>query len=372
VGTVYDSGNLPGLLAKIKELTGYEGLRREQERLRAQGVLMGIGLGCFFDIGGFGPSQLCAKWGGRMGWWESASLRVHPSGKATLFCGTHSHGQAHATTFSQIAADRLGIPMEDIEVVEGDTDRIPFGLGTYASRSLTLAGPAILKAADRVIEKGARLAAHLLECSQDDLDYGEGSYRVRETNRHLSFQDVARAAYMGASYPEGFELGLEETSFYDPEDFNYPSGIHLCVVLVDPETGSVRIRDYAAVDDVGTVINPMVVEGQVHGGIAQGVGQALMEHVVYDGESGQLLTGSFMDYCMPRADDLPSIAHGFQETPCPTNPLGAKAVGECGTIGAPATVANAVVDALWHLGVRHVDMPITPMRVWNAIREARS
>ncbi len=370
VGTVYDSADLAGLFAKGKALADYDGLRREQERLRGEGVLMGIGVGCFFDIGGFGPSQLCAKMGGRMGSWESASLRVHPSGKATLFCGTHSHGQGHVTTYGQIAADRLGIPIEDIEVVEGDTDRIPFGLGTYASRSLTVAGPAIVKAIDRVIAKGARLAAHLLDCAEGEIDYSDGHYSVRNTNRQLSFEEVARAAYVGASYPEGFELGLEETSFFDPEEFNYPSGIHLCTVRVDPETGKVAIRDYAVIDDIGTVINPMIVEGQVHGGIAQGVGQALMEHVVYDAESGQLLTGSFMDYCMPRADDLPFIAHGFQETPCPSNPLGAKAIGECGTIGALATVANAVVDALWPLGVRHVETPITPMRVWQAIRSA--
>ena len=368
----YDSGDLVGLVGKIKALAGYDELRAEQVRRRANGELMGIGVGCFFDIGGFGPSKLSVEMGGRIGFWDSASLRVHPSGKATLFCGTHSHGQGHGTTYSQIAADKLGIPLDDIEVVEGDTDRVPFGLGTYASRSLTIVGPAIQLSCDKVLAKGGTLAAHLLGTEAGDIEFADGVFQAKGSNRNIAFADLAWAAYHAGDLPEGMEPGLEETTFYDPPDFNYPSGVHLCVALVDPETGEVRIRDYVCVDDIGIVINPMIVEGQAHGGIAQGAGQALFEQVVYDAASGQLLSGSFMDYCMPRADDLPSILHDFQETSSPNNPLGAKAIGECGTIGAPATIGNAVVDALSPLGVTHVDMPFTPHAIWRTIHDARA
>lgn len=370
VGATYDSADLPGLLDKIKALARYDALRAEQKERRAKGELMGIGVGCFFDIGGFGPSKMSIEMGGRIGFWDSALMRVHPSGKITLFCGTHSHGQGHATTYSQIAADKLGIPLEDIDIVEGDTDRVPFGLGTYASRSLTILGPAIAKSCEKVIAKGRKLAAHLLDAREEEVEFADGVFRVRGTNRHLPFAEVAWAAHKADALPEGMEPGLEETTFYDPPEFNYPSGVHLCTVLVDPESGKVALRDYFSVDDIGTVINPMIVEGQVHGGIAQGLGQALLERVVFDEESGQLLTGSFMDYCMPRADDVPFIGHGFQETPSPTNALGAKSIGECGTIGAPAAIANAVIDALAPLGIAHLDMPFTPLAVWRAIRAA--
>ena len=369
-GALYDSGNLPGLIEKLRTFGKYDALRAEQEECRARGELMGVGVGCFFDIGGFGPSKMSVEMGGRMGFWESAMIRVHPGGKITLFAGTHSHGQGHPTTYAQIAADRLGIPMEDIDVVEGDTDRVPFGLGTYASRSLTIAGPAIQDACDKIVVKGRNLAAAMLGVEVEAVEFVDGVFRAESTNRTIPFAELARAAYAAAELPDGMEPGLEATTFYDPPDFNYPSGVHLCTVFVDRETGRLRLRDYLSIDDIGTVINPMIVKGQVHGGIAQGLGQALMEHVVYDPDSGQLLTGSFMDYCMPRADDMPFIDHVFQETPSTTNPMGAKAIGECGTIGAPATIANAVVDALRPLGVTHVDMPLTSQAIWRAIQAA--
>ncbi|HLB07407.1 MAG TPA: molybdopterin cofactor-binding domain-containing protein, partial [Alphaproteobacteria bacterium] len=264
----------------------------------------------------------------------------------------------------------LGCPIEDIDIVEGDTDRQPFGIGTFASRSMTLAGAAIVRSTDKIIAKARALAAHLLRCAVEEIAYEDGYFIRRGTNQGLSFQDVAKAAYTGADYPEGFELGLEETSFFDPADYNYPTSIHFCTVVVDTETGKVSLKSYGSVEDHGRVINPMIVDGQLHGGAAQGIGQALMETCVFDPETGQPLTGSFMDYCLPRADDLPSFKVVTQETLSPGNPLGVKGAGESGTIGAPATVANAVVDALWHLGVRHIDMPLTPQRVWQAIQRA--
>lgn len=365
----YDSADAPGLLSKVKKLSSYEALRREQATLREQNIYLGIGLSTFIDCAG-APSRTAAKIGRRIGGWDSASIRVHPSGKATVFCGTHSHGQGHATSFAQIAADRLGIPIEDVELVEGDTDRCPYGFGTWGSRSLITSGMAIVKSADRIIDKGKILAGHLLECATSDIDYKNGKFSVRGTDRQLSFPQVASAAYHGASYPEDMELGLDDTAFYDPLDRNFPSAMHLVTVLVEPKLGTVRIRDYCVIDDCGRVINPMIVEGQVHGGLAQGIGQALMEDCTYDTASGQLLAGSFMDYAMPRASDLPSFRVESQETPTPNNALGVKGSGESGTIGAPAAVANAVVDALWHLGVRHVDMPMHSRNVWRAIAAA--
>jgi carbon-monoxide dehydrogenase large subunit len=367
----YDSGNYPGMFQIARELSRYEDLRAEQARLRQQGILLGIGMSGFVDAAGAGPSKLIAKQGSHVGFWDVATIRVHPSGKVSVFCGSHSHGQGHATTYSQIVAERLGCEIDDIEIVEGDTDRVPFGMGTYASRSLSVVGAAIAQGLDRVVDKGGRLAAHLLECDQRDVAFEMGKYQIVGTDRVISFRDIAKLAYRGSDYPEGFELGLEEVVFHDPENYNFPSGLHLCTVLVDPETGAVKLRDFYAVDDVGRMINPMVVEGQIHGGLAQGIGQALMEHCVFDGGSGQLVTGTFMDYAIPRAGDLPSFQLGTQETPSPDHPLGVKGAGESGTIGAPAAVANAVIDALWHLGVRHIDMPLTPARVWHAIRGAR-
>src|SRR5215472_16190422 len=354
-GRVYDSGDPSALLDSLLEIADYPALRREQRRLREQGSLMGIGLACFIDKAGTGPSGNLAKRGGLHGGWESAVVRVHSDGKVTLLAGSHSHGQGHEITFCQIAADRLGLPIEHINLVEGDTDRIPFGNGTWGARSLSVAGTAIYRGCDRIIAKARMIAALALECAESDLTYSNGVFVVRGTDRHISFASVADLAYHGAALPADGSLdpGLEVTEFYDPPDTNDPQAMHLAVVLVDAETGAVTLRDFFAADDCGVIVNPMIVEGQVHGGLAQGIGQALMEHVVYDA-SGQLLTASFMDYSMPRAGDLPSFKTTFIETRAPSNPLGVKGGSESGTIGAPAAIGNAVIDALWHLGVRDI------------------
>jgi carbon-monoxide dehydrogenase large subunit len=369
-GRVYDSGNPPALLDKLLSLANYAELRREQAELRRQGILMGIGLACFIDKAGTGPSQNLAKRGGLHGGWESAIVRVHSDGKVTVFAGSHSHGQGHDITFAQIAADRLGLDIDDIRVVEGDTDRIPFGNGTWGARSTSVAGTAIYRASDKIITKAGRFAAEALECAVDDIVYRRGRFGVRGTDRSIGFAAVADLAYHGAKLPAdgSLEPGLEATEFYDPPDTNDPQAMHLAVVIVDAETGTVTLRALCGADDCGTIVNPMIVEGQVHGGMAQGVGQALMEQIVYD-RDGQLLTGSFMDYAMPRASDLPSFHTSFIETPAPSNPLGVKGGSETGTIGAPAAIGNAVIDALWHLGVRDITLPITPETVWRALRE---
>ena len=371
-GVTYDVGDFPAVLDKARALADLDALRVEQARRRAEGALMGVGVAAFIRSGGAGPSRLAAAMGSRMGLWDVATVRVHPSGKITVLCGSHSHGQSHATTYAQIVADRFGCALADIDIVEGDTDRIPHGLGTWASRSITVVGSALAMASDRVIEKGRRLAAHLMECAEDDIDFRAGAYAVRGTDRQMTFVEIADMAYRGANYPDGFELGLEEAAFYDPDDFNYPYGTHIATVTVDPETGAVRLTGYYSVEDAGLVINPLVVDGQRHGAAAQGIGQALLEEVCYDPESGQLLTGSFMDYALPRADDLPAFALDDHVTLTGTNPLGVKGVGELGTSGPPAAIGNALLDALWHLGVRHVEMPFTAERVWRAMRAART
>jgi carbon-monoxide dehydrogenase large subunit len=370
-GFAYDSANPAGLLEKVLGLIDYDALRREQAALRAGGVLMGIGLAGFIDCCG-APSKAAKAIGRRIGGYDAVQIRIHPSGKVTLYCGTHSHGQGHETSFCQIAADLFGIPYEDVTLVEGDTGQIPAGLGTWGSRSLFLMAPAIAEAARRIVAKGKRLAAHLMEAGEHDVVFEAGCFAVAGTDRRMPFHEIVREAYSGHNTPPGFEIGFDETVFYDPPDRNFPSGMQLAVVLVDPKTGVVKVRDFCAVDDCGRVINPMIVEGQLHGGVAQGIGQALLEVCAYDPGSGQLLSGSFMDYCMPRADDLPSFRFASQETLNPNNPLGVKGSGESGSIGAPAAVANAVVDALWHLGIDEINMPMTPMKVWRAIRNARA
>jgi carbon-monoxide dehydrogenase large subunit len=370
-GRVYDSGDPPKLLDRLLELADYAGLRREQAKLRARGVLMGIGLAAFVDKAGTGPSGNLAKRGGLHGGWESAVVRVHSDGKVTVFAGSHSHGQGHEITFSQIAADRLGLPIEDIDLVEGDTDRVPFGNGTWGARSASVAGTAIYRACDKVTAKARNFAAQMLECAESDIDYAHGAFEVRGTDRSVAFAAVADAAYHGAVLPPDGAPGLEVTEFYDPPDTNDPQAVHLAVVVVDPETGAVTLRDMYAADDCGTIINPMIVEGQVHGGLAQGIGQALGEHIVYDRQSAQLMTASFLDYAMPRASDLPSFHTIFIASPAPSNPLGVKGASESGTIGAPAAIGNAVIDAFWHLGVRDIGLPITPESVWRALRAAR-
>jgi carbon-monoxide dehydrogenase large subunit len=367
VALVYDSGNYQGVLRKALDMVGYENVRREQEEARKQGRYIGIGFSTYIEACGIAPSAVVGALGARAGLYESAGVRVQPTGKVSVFVGSHSHGQGHDTTFSQLVADQLGIPMGDVEIIHGDTDQVPFGMGTYGSRSLAVGGVAITKSLDKVKEKGARIAAHLLEAAPEDLEYAEGKWTVRGTDRSMGFGQVALAAYVPHNYPQGLEPGLEFTSFYDPANFTFPFGAHLAVVEVDIETGQVKLRRYVACDDVGNVVNPMIVDGQVHGGIAHGIGQALLEGAVYD-QDGQLLTGSYMDYAMPRADDLPSFEVDRTVTPCPHNPLGAKGAGETGTIGATPAVVNAVIDALWPLGVRHLEMPLTPQRVWQAIQ----
>src|SRR5215470_1972075 len=330
-GRIYDSGDPHALLDKLLSLANYPALRREQMELRRNGVLMGIGLACFVDKAGTGPSGNLAKRGGLHGGWESAVVRVHSDGKVTLFAGSHSHGQGHDITFCQIAADRLGLDIEHVNLVEGDTDQIPFGNGTWGARSLSVAGTAIYRGCDRIIAKARTIGALALECAEADLTYSNGVFVVRGTDRHISFASVADLAYHGAALPADGSLdpGLEVTEFYDPPDTNDPQAMHLAVVVVDPDTGRVMLRDFFAADDCGVIVNPMIVDGQVHGGLAQGIGQALMEHVVYDA-TGQLLTASFMDYSMPRAGDLPSFKTTFIETRAPSNPMGVKGGSESG------------------------------------------
>jgi aerobic carbon-monoxide dehydrogenase large subunit len=371
-GRTYDSGDPPALLEKLLALANYKDLRRQQARLRRKGVLMGIGLACFIDKAGTGPSANLARRGGLHGGWESAIVRVHSDGKVTVLAGSHCHGQGHDITFAQIAADRLKLDIDDVSVVEGDTDRIPFGNGTWGARSTSVAGTAIYRAADRIVVKARQIAAEALECAAADIVHERGRFRVHGTDRCIAFAAVADLAYHGAALGTdgSLEPGLEVTEFYDPPDTNDPQAMHLAVVLVDPDTGAVSLRELYAADDCGIIVNPMIVEGQVHGGMAQGIGQALMEQIVYD-RDGQLLTGSFMDYAMPRAADLPSFQTTFIETPAPSNPLGVKGGSESGTIGAPAAIGNAVLDALWHLGVRDIALPIKPETVWRALKSAR-
>ncbi|MFL6798003.1 MAG: xanthine dehydrogenase family protein molybdopterin-binding subunit [Xanthobacteraceae bacterium] len=370
-GRVYDCGDPPAMLDRLLALADYRLLRRRQAELRTAGVLMGIGFAAFVDKAGTGPSGNLAKRGGLHGGWECALVRVHSDGKVTLFTGTHSHGQGHETAFCQIAADALALPLEHIVLVQGDTDRIPFGNGTWGARSASVAGAALHRACGRIVEKARRQAAQALECAEDDLDYAAGVFTVRGTDRAITFARVADIAYHGAMLPADGSPGLEVTEFYDPPDTNDPQAMHLAVVTVDAQSGAVSLSAFYTVDDCGVIINPMIVEGQVHGGLAQGIGQALREHIVYD-RSGQLLTGSFMDYAMPRAADVPSFCTDFLVTPAPSNPLGVKGASESGAIGAPAAIGNAVIDALWHLGVCDITLPITSEKVWQALREARS
>jgi len=373
-GRTYDCGNPPAMLEKLIALSRYRALRQEQAGLRAEGTLLGIGLAAFLDKSGTGPSRQLARKGGLHGGYESATIRVHGDGRVTLFVGTHSHGQGHEITYAAIAADGLGIPIDDIDVVEGDTGRVQFGNGTWGSRSASVGGAAVHVASAQVFAKARRIAAHVLEAEAADLAYENSYFSLPGTNRKLSFAEIAEIAYSGALLPKsaGFEPGLESTVFHDPPDLNDPLAMHLAVVIVDPRTGAVRLREYYTVDDCGVVINPMIVEGQIQGGLAQGIGQALMENVVYDPGSGQLLTGTLMDYALPRAGDMPPLRLDYLVTPAPSNPLGVKGGSETGTIGPPAAVGNAVVDALWHLGVRHVPLPMTPQTVWRALAAART
>ncbi len=368
VAFMYDSGNYGPALDRVLQMADYKQARAEQAKARAAGRLRGIGLSTYIEACGPAPSQVAGALGAQAGLWESASVRIHPTGKVTVFTGSHSHGQGHETTFAQLAADSLGVPIDDVEIVHGDTGAIPFGMGTYGSRSAAVGGPAIHMSLEKIKDKGRKIAAHLLEAAETDLVFEDGKYQVKGSpDRAKAFPEVALMAYLAHNLPAGLEPGLEATSFYDPANFVFPFGAHLAVVEVDPETGYVKIVRYLAVDDVGRVINPMIVDGMVQGGIAHGVAQALWEGAVYN-EDGQLLTGSMMDYAVPKAEFLPPFELDRTVTPSPVNPLGIKGAGETGTIASTAAVANAVMDALAPLGITHVDMPLTPQTIWRAMQ----
>jgi carbon-monoxide dehydrogenase large subunit len=370
VALQYDSGDYFATLDMALKAADYAGFEERRKEAAARGKLRGIGIATYIEACGIAPSAVVGSLGARAALYESGEVRVHPTGSVTVFTGTHSHGQGHETTFAQVVADKLGIPIEQIEVVHGDTNKIPFGMGTYGSRSLAVGGSAIVKAVDKVIAKGKRIAAHLLEAAEADIEFKDGKYTVSGTDRSKTFGEIALTAYVPHNYPiDELEPGLDETAFYDPKNFTYPSGCHIAEVEIDRDTGVVSVVNFTAADDFGRIINPMIVEGQVHGGLAQGIGQALYENCVYDPESGQLVTGSYMDYCMPRADNLPPFEVETNVTLCTHNPLGVKGCGEAGAIGAPAAIMNAVVNALAPLGIRHFDMPATPERVWRAIHE---
>ena len=374
VALSYDSGNYGAAFDKLLGMLDYKKFRSDQAAARAQGRLMGIGFSTYIEACSIAPSKVVGSLGAQAGLWESGKVQVHPTGKVSVFTGSHSHGQGHETTMAQIVADHLGIPMDDVEIVHGDTGRVPFGMGTYGSRSASVGGTAIVMSLDKIKEKGKKIAAHLLEANPKDMEYVGGNFVVKGSpQKAIPFGQVALTAYVPHNYPEGVEPGLEETSFYDPANFCFPFGAHACVVEVDPDTGHVKILRYLAVDDVGNVINPMIVDGMVHGGIAQGVAQALWEEAVYDGDSGQLVSGSMMDYTLPKADMLPFYETDRTETPTPVNLLGVKGAGETGTIASTPAVVNAVVDALSGLGVDHFDaMPLTPERVWKTAQAAKS
>ncbi len=370
VALQYDSGNYEGALKKALKNADYENLKKERAAARSDGKLMGIGFSTYIEACGIAPSAVVGSLGARVGLYDAASIRVHPTGKVTLYVGAHSHGQGHETTFAQIVADSLGIGMDDVNVLHGDTENVPFGMGTYGSRSLAVCGSAIMKSVDKVKEKGARIAAHKLECTPEDLEFVSGSWTVKGTDKSVGFGDVCLTAYVPHDYPENEEPGLDFSSFYDPANFVYPFGAHICVVEIDKDTGEVKIIRYIAVDDAGNIINPMIVEGQVHGGVAHGIGQALYEGAVYD-DSGQLLNASMMDYCIPRADNMPFFETDHTVTPCPHNPLGVKGIGEAGTIASTPAVVNAVIDALSDYGVKDLQMPLVPQRVWAAMQQAK-
>jgi len=369
VALQYDSGDYQSTLEQGLKASGWDGFEARRAEARKRGKLRGIGISTYVEACGIAPSAVVGSLGARAGLYESANVRVHPTGGVTIFTGTHSHGQGHETTFAQLAAEYLGVPVEQVEISHGDTDKIPFGMGTYGSRSLAVGGSAIVQALEKIIAKGKKIAAHLLEASEGDIEFKDGKFKVAGTDRMKTFGEVALTAYVPHKYPAGLEPGLEETAFYDPKNFTYPAGCHVCEVEIDPETGVTEVVAFTAVDDVGRVVNPMIVEGQVHGGLAQGIGQALLEGAAYD-DQGQLLSGSFLGYTMPRASDLPSFKVSTHATHCTHNPLGSKGVGEVGAIGSPPAVINAVADAIAHLGARVNRQPLSPGAIIAAIEEA--
>ncbi|MDH3314196.1 MAG: xanthine dehydrogenase family protein molybdopterin-binding subunit [Gammaproteobacteria bacterium] len=369
VALQYDSGNYAGSMDQALELIDYKGFAKRKEQSKASGRLRGIGFSAYIEACGIAPSAVVGSLGAGVGLYESAEVRFNPTGNVTVFTGSHSHGQGHETTFAQLVSDKLGVPFDNIEVVHGDTARIPFAMGTYGSRSLAVGGSAIAKAIDKIVAKGRKIAAHTLEAAEEDIEFLDGNFTVKGTDKKMDIASVAFSAYVPHNYPsDELEPGLDESAFYDPANFTFPAGTHVCEVEVDPETGTVDVVKWAAADDFGNLVNPMIVEGQVHGGVAHGVGQALLEGCQYETDSGQLLTGSFMDYSMPRADIFPDIQVVTQVTPCPHNPLGVKGCGEAGAIAAPAALINAITDAI---GTSNITMPATPEKVWRALNAGR-
>jgi aerobic carbon-monoxide dehydrogenase large subunit len=367
VALCYDTGNYQATLDAALQLADVRNFESRKAQSLKDGKLRGIGYACYIEACGIAPSNVAGSLGARAGLFEAGEIRVHPTGTVTVFTGSHSHGQGHETSFAQVVADRLGLAIEAVEVVHGDTSKILFGMGTYGSRSIAVGGTAIVKALDKIVAKGKKIAAHLLEASESDIEYDRGQFNVAGTDRKKTFGEVAFAAYVPHNYPlDKLEPGLNENAFYDPTNFTFPAGSYVCEVEVDKETGATQIAAFTAVDDFGKVINPMIVEGQVHGGLAQGIGQALTEGCRYE-DSGQLVTGSFMDYCIPRSSDIPLFKVDTRETPCTHNPLGVKGCGEAGAIGAPAAVMNAITDAL---GVKDVPMPATAQTVWQSMKQA--
>jgi len=372
VALQYDIGDYPACMNEAQKLADTAGFAKRKAESEAKGLLRGIGYSSYIEACGIAPSNIAGALGARAGLFECGEVRVHPTGSVTVFTGSHSHGQGHETTFAQVVASRLGIPVENVDVVHGDTGRVPFGMGTYGSRSISVGGAAIMRALDKIEAKAKKIAAHLMEASDADIEFANGEFSVKGTDKKIPFGQLALTAYVPHNYPlDKLEPGLNETAFYDPTNFTFPAGTYIAEVEINPNTGETRVDRFTAVDDFGTIINPMIVEGQVHGGLVQGIGQALMENCVYDKETGQLLTGSFMDYAMPRADDFPHFNIGHVCTPCTHNPLGTKGCGEAGAIGSPPAVMNAVLDALAPLGVKDLDMPASAHRVWQAIQAAK-
>ncbi|MEK6245092.1 MAG: xanthine dehydrogenase family protein molybdopterin-binding subunit [Pseudomonadota bacterium] len=369
VALLYDIGDYNATMDAAQKLADVAGFSKRKEESAKKGKLRGLGYAAYIEACGIAPSAVAGALGARAGLFEAGEVRVHPTGSVTVFTGSHSHGQGHETTFAQVVADRLGMPIENVDIVHGDTSKILFGMGTYGSRSIAVGGTAIVKALDKVIAKGKKIAAHLMEAAETDVEYDRGVYTVKGTDKKKMFGEVAFAAYVPHNYPhDKLEPGLNENAFYDPLNFTFPAGTYVCEVEVDPETGVVKIEKFTAVDDFGKIINPMIVEGQVHGGLTQGIGQALTEGCQYDA-TGQLLTGSFMDYSIPRATDVPFYQVDTRETPCTHNPLGVKGCGEAGAIGAPAALMNAITDAL---GVKDMPMPATPQTVWQTLKNKKA
>ena len=370
VALEYDTGDYDAAVDKALELADYDGFEQRKKESANRGKLRGIGVATYIEACGIAPSNVAGALGARAGLYEAGTVRVNPTGSVTVLTGSHSHGQGHETTFAQLVTEALGVDFDSVEIVHGDTGKVPFGMGTYGSRSAAVGGVALVNALEKIRTKAKKIAAHLLEASADDIEFSDGQLKVAGTDKSVAFGDVAMAAYVPHNYPlEELEPGLEETAFYDPKNFTFPAGCHICEVEVDPDTGVVDVVSFTAADDFGKVINPMIVEGQVHGGVTQGIGQALYEQCVYD-ESGQLMSGSLMDYCLPKADHVPDFSVTTSVTPCTHNVLGVKGCGEAGAIGAPPAVINAVLNALSVYGVDDIRIPATPQRVWQAIQSA--